>query len=69
MRVQEFCNGGTLRQALQREYFSGRRLRRRWGPIMHMLTGIAHGMAYVHSMRIIHGDLNPSNILLKVRLF
>lgn len=30
-----------------------------------MLTDIARGMAHIHSRSIVHGDLNPSNILLR----
>ena len=65
--MQEFCNGGTLRQALQRRYFCPTRPGARWPLVSGVLRGIAEGMAYVHSKRICHGDLNPSNILLKVR--
>jgi Protein kinase domain len=66
-RSQEFCNGGSLRQALQRGYFSARKMAGRWAPLTGVLRGIAEGMAYVHSKRICHGDLNPANILLKAR--
>ncbi|KAF5838761.1 hypothetical protein DUNSADRAFT_2305 [Dunaliella salina] len=33
--------------------------------VVQMLLDIAHGMEHVHSQSIIHGDLNPNNILLK----
>ena len=33
---------------------------------MALLNDIAQGMAYIHSKRICHGDLNPANVLLKV---
>ena len=66
--MQEFCNGGSLRQALQKAYFSVAKLPLRWPVITGVLRGIAEGMAYVHSKRICHGDLNPNNVLLKVRL-
>jgi serine/threonine protein kinase len=69
--IQEFCNGGTLRQALQKGYFcafSPKTGAWRWEAIMQMLHGIASGMDYMHRQRICHGDLNPSNILLKVWL-
>ena len=66
MHVQEFCNGGSLREAVSGGLLSHEKLPRRWKPLMKLLTGIASGMQYVHSKRILHGDLNPSNILLKV---
>eukprot|EP00892_Ulva_mutabilis_P000885 jgi/Ulvmu1/10798/UM069_0033.1 len=62
--VQEFCNGGSLRNAISRGMF-GPRLRWRWQPIMTALKDIAAGMDYMHAKRICHGDLNPNNILLK----
>ena len=65
-RMQEFCNGGSMRQALSRGLFGGR-LRRRWQPIILSLKSIASGMDYMHAKRICHGDLNPNNILIKVR--
>jgi serine/threonine protein kinase len=34
---------------------------------MWTLEGIAAGMDYMHTKRICHGDLNPNNVLLKVR--
>ena len=34
---------------------------------MRLLVDIADGMAYMHAKSICHGDLSPSNILLKVR--
>jgi serine/threonine protein kinase len=66
-RVQEFCNGGSLRDALQRRYFTDERLKQRWAPVTGILIGVAKGMEYIHGKRICHGDLNPSNVLLKAR--
>jgi len=34
----------------------------RFDRAMAVLVDIANGMAYVHSKRIAHGDLNPSNV-------
>lgn len=64
--VQEFCNGGSMRQAISRGMF-GKRLRRRWRPIVAALESIASGMDYMHAKRFCHGDLNPNNVLLKAR--
>jgi hypothetical protein len=35
---------------------------------MSVLRDVAAGMNYMHAKRICHGDLNPSNILLKVKI-
>jgi serine/threonine protein kinase len=64
--IQQFCNGGTLRQALQKGYLSAHSVRRRWEVIVQLLRGVVSGMEYMHKQRICHGDLNPSNVLLKV---
>jgi serine/threonine protein kinase len=66
--VQEFCNGGSLRVALEKGYFS-RSLSsaaQRWQLITSVLVDMAQGMAHVHSKRICHGDFHPANVLLKV---
>ena len=69
MRVQEFCNGGSVRNLLERGGFARVEAADKWKGRMHVLEGIATGMHYMHSRRICHGDLNPSNVLLKVRPF
>lgn len=63
--LQEYCNGGPLRASLGK--FAQDGFRNYWQSVMHAVKGIASGMQYVHGKRICHGDLNPSNILLKVR--
>ena len=68
--MQEYCNGGSLRNAIVEGALgppAGGGLERRWLPLMHIAKSIAEGMRYLHSQRILHGDLNPANILLKVR--
>ena len=65
--MQEFCNGGSLRGVLQRGAFARPGAARRWRGVSTALCGLAGGMAYTHSKRVCHGDLNPSNVLLKVR--
>lgn len=64
--MQEFCNGGSLRNLLEKGGFARLESADRWAGRMHVLDGIATGMNYMHSRRICHGDLNPSNVLLKV---
>jgi serine/threonine protein kinase len=66
--VQEFCNGGSLRDALAAGYFKTQCMPQRWAPMVGVLSDIARGMEYMHAKRICHGDLNPSNVLFKVRL-
>ena len=67
-RMQEFCNGGSVRSLLWRGAFAQQDMTHTWATIMHAAKGIAAGMQYVHGKRICHGDLNPSNVLLKVWL-
>ncbi|KXZ56159.1 hypothetical protein GPECTOR_1g136 [Gonium pectorale] len=65
--IQEFADGGTLRRSLDKgafhEPYSGL-------PYLDMLLDIAQGvaaaLAHLHSKNVVHGDLNPKNVLLKV---
>lgn len=65
--MQEFCNGGALRTLLQRGALSARRLPQRFRRVLGLAVGIARGMEFITARGILHGDLNPSNILLQVR--
>lgn len=64
--VQELCNGGSLRSALTRGVLAPAALRPRWPSVLRILCGVAAGMDYMHSLRVFHGALTPSNILFKV---
>jgi serine/threonine protein kinase len=66
--VQEFCNGGSVKSLLSKGAFSQRGMKNTWATIMHAVKGISAGLQYLHGKRICHGDLNPSNILLTVRI-
>jgi serine/threonine protein kinase len=66
--VQEFCPGGSLRDAIERGAFNeGGSGRNRWHAALAVLGGVAAGMAFMHARRICHGELDPANILLHVR--
>ena len=68
--MQEYCNAGSLREAVLDGCFLSEAaggVPHRWHAIAGTLTDIASGMEYLHSRRCCHGDLNPSNILFKVR--
>lgn len=70
--MQEYCNGGSLRTTIVQGALgpaTSGGLERRWLPLMHVAKSIAEGMRYLHSQRILHGDLNPANILLKVSVY
>jgi serine/threonine protein kinase len=66
--LQEYCNGGSLGDAISDGLFGASKTRLHWRRCLSILFDIATGMAYIHSMRICHGDLNPANVLLKVRV-
>ncbi|GFH10131.1 protein kinase domain-containing protein, partial [Haematococcus lacustris] len=66
LMVQEFCEMGTLRDAL---------LKRKFGldpdmpdfhhKVLHLALDIANGMKYIHGLRILHCDLKAENVLLQ----
>lgn len=64
--MQEFCNGGSLGDAISDAFFDRNQSQLHWRRVLATLLDVAEGMAYIHSMRICHGDLNPANVLLKV---
>ena len=65
--LQEYCNGGTVKDSIAAGRFSAASMPHRWAPLIAVLGSIADGMQYMHARHICHGDLNPSNVLLKVR--
>lgn len=64
--LQEYCNGGSVQSHLAEGAFAQESMSNTWGTIMTAIKCIASGMQYMHSKRVCHGDLNPSNILMKV---
>ena len=65
--LQELCNGGSLRRALEAGCFGADGVARRWRPLMAVLRSIAAGIQHMHSQDIVHSDLSSDNILFKVR--
>jgi serine/threonine protein kinase len=66
--MQEYCNGKSLREVLRSGALNPRKCAARWASMITVLTHVAYGMRHMHANRICHGDLNPSNVLLKVGL-
>lgn len=64
--LQEFCVGGSLAKLLTGEHLmtsvGGVQVHR----VLTVLRHVASGMAYMHKLRMVHGDLNPSNIFLQL---
>ncbi|GLI64189.1 hypothetical protein VaNZ11_007371 [Volvox africanus] len=66
--VMEYMDAGTLHQAIMRGDFSARRsIEYRSKLLALLLTAqeLAQGMAHLHGLDILHGDLKPTNVLLK----
>jgi hypothetical protein len=63
--VQELCNGGSLRKAVQKGVFSAQHPAH-WQRATLTLLHISAAMAYVHANRVMHGCLNPSHVFFKV---
>jgi hypothetical protein len=61
--VQEYCDAGSLRQAvLKRKFYDDTRKQPRVDLILEAAKQLAAGLAHIHTKGIIHGDLNPNNV-------
>ena len=58
------CVTGTLWMALQQGAYHGAGRQPRLRAMLRTAVEVAEGMAYIHSRRIVHGDLSSRNVLL-----
>ncbi|KAG2427057.1 hypothetical protein HXX76_012573 [Chlamydomonas incerta] len=64
--IQEYADGGPLRGLYgNRAIWSGQPGEVDLAAAVGLALGIARALAHLHTKRIIHGDLNPNNVLLK----
>mmetsp|Transcript_97277 Transcript_97277/g.245427 ORF Transcript_97277/g.245427 Transcript_97277/m.245427 type:complete len:893 (-) Transcript_97277:211-2889(-) len=61
--VQEWCDGGTLREYCKQPKVEGAGLLE----ALEIGLEIGRGIAYLHDRNIIHGDLTPNNVMLQVQ--
>ncbi|KAG2440432.1 hypothetical protein HYH02_010317 [Chlamydomonas schloesseri] len=65
--IQEFADGGTLRRALDRGVFHDPHTGLpRMDALLDIAQGVAAALAHLHTKNVVHGDLNPKNVLLKI---
>jgi len=62
--VMEYCNGGTLAQALQQGEFFSIGKKPNMPMVLMRAIDIAHAMEHLHAHCVVHGDLKPENVLL-----
>jgi hypothetical protein len=60
MMIMEYCDQGSLSEAIRIGIFQGN-----MDMIYEVLMEIASAMKYMHSLRLLHCDIKPANILLK----
>jgi serine/threonine protein kinase len=58
--AMEFVKGENLKQTIQRIGQGGKI---DWRPALHVAIGVARGLFHLHSEKIIHRNLSPTNIL------
>lgn len=58
----EYCNGGSLAQAIERHKQNGTKFTEQ--ELRQMLRHIGEGLRYIHSMKLVHMDIKPGNIFL-----
>ncbi|KAG2498355.1 hypothetical protein HYH03_003614 [Edaphochlamys debaryana] len=64
--IQEYCDGGSLRTAiLKRKFFDAKKGEPRMEMILDTCAELTGGLVHLHERNIVHGDLNPNNVLLK----
>ncbi|PRW58809.1 kinase [Chlorella sorokiniana] len=63
--VLEYCDRGSLADALAERRLVGKDGRTHMVAVLLCLLDVASGMSYLHSLGIVHGDLKPANVLLK----
>ncbi|GFR41530.1 hypothetical protein Agub_g2226 [Astrephomene gubernaculifera] len=64
--IQEFADGGTLRRMLDRGAFHDLATGLpRLDMLLDVAQGVAAALAHLHCKNVVHGDLNPKNVLLK----
>lgn len=64
--VQESCNGGSLREAIDEGCFA-RVSQCSWQRVNGVLQDIAAALEHAHARDLCHGSLTPSAIFLSVR--
>ncbi|KFO71826.1 Wee1-like kinase, partial [Cuculus canorus] len=58
----EYCNGGSLADAISENYRNMRYFTER--ELKDLLLQVARGLKYIHSMSLVHMDIKPSNIFI-----
>ncbi|GIL48212.1 hypothetical protein Vafri_4894 [Volvox africanus] len=66
--IQEFCEVGSLRVALENRMFHLSDGQPNMPMILRLMLDVVRGLQHLHKKNIVHGDLTPGNILLKANV-